>query len=97
MEVRFRPKALQDLHEILEYIKAENPAAALRIIDDIEKFCMGTLSDNPRIGSKQDDIVSSLRIFNVSGYRICYFIRETHIDVVRILHHARDLSQHFNK
>jgi len=97
MEVRIRPSALDDIAQLLEYIAAENPSAAVRIVDDIEKFCLTTLSDNPHIGTNQSEIFTSLRVFPIAGYRVCYFVRETHIDVVRVLHHARDLPRHIKR
>lgn len=94
MEVRLRPRAYDDLAEIISYISQQNPSAAIRIVDEVEHFCLTSLSDNPRIGTEQNTIVDGLRIFLIAGYRLCYFIREDHIDVVRVLHQVRDLPRH---
>lgn len=106
MDVRLRPKALDDLNNIIDYIAPEEPVAALRIVDAIETFCLITLGDNPHIGALHDivvqnDVVENIRIFPLVGYRICYFVRDysddPHIDVVRILHQARDVSKHLRE
>lgn len=101
MHVRLRPKALDDLERIIDHIAPEEPVAALRIVDAIETFCLITLADNPQIGIAQNDVVENIRIFPLVGYRICYFVRDNpvdpHIDVVRILHQARDVSKHLRE
>ncbi len=97
MEVRLRPLALDDLGSIIDYIAQENPSAALRIVDEIEAFCMLTLADNPHIAPTRDGIHPGLRIFTLNGYRVCYIVRETYVDVVRVLHHARDLPRILRK
>ena len=97
MEVRLRPRAINDLVEIFDYVSTENPVAAARIVDEIEAFCMSSLSDNPHIGTAKDEIVADIRIFPVAGYRVCYFVRDSHIDVVRILHQARDVPRHLRR
>lgn len=94
MEVRLRPSALQDLREVVEYIWQENSSAALRIVDEVEIFCLTSLSENPRMGADHSTIYDGLHFFPLAGYRICYFIREDHVDVVRILHQARDVAKH---
>lgn len=99
--VRIRPKTLDDLECIIDYIAPEEPVAALRIVDAIETFCIITLRDNPHIGTVHNDVVEGIRIFPLVGYRICYFVRDNtddpHIDVVRILHQARDVSKHLRE
>lgn len=78
MEVRLRPSALEDLTAIIDYIAPENPIAALRIVDEIEVFCMTTLADNPTIAPLHDEILADIRIMPVAGYRICYFLHQGH-------------------
>lgn len=93
MNVRFRPAAIDDLDNILIYIAKENTQAALNVVGLIETFCLQTLSDNPHIGASRDEVVQGLRIFPVSSFLICYFVRDDHIDVARIVHGAQDYKK----
>lgn len=49
MRVRWTNKAADDLADIVEYIRKDNPAAALRVARTIYRT-IGTLGKNPNIG-----------------------------------------------
>lgn len=83
-------RAEEDLIEIWMYIAADNPAAADRLLDQIDAKCQ-MLADNPRLGQARPDIASTLRYFSVGRYLILYCEISDGIEVVRIVHGARHL------
>ncbi|MBF0135340.1 MAG: type II toxin-antitoxin system RelE/ParE family toxin [Magnetococcus sp. DMHC-1] len=87
-----RTKASEnDLLSIWQYVAEDNPEAADRLVMTFESKCI-LLADNPRLGRSRSDIAPGLRYFPVGDYVIFY--RETHdgVQVVRILHGARNMD-----
>jgi toxin ParE1/3/4 len=88
------PQAVDDLFEIWEYIARRNAPAAdalIRRLDDTFR----TLASNPGIGQTQDRFRPGLRCFPVGRYLIFYLTIDDGIEVVRVLHGARDLPALF--
>ncbi len=83
-----------DLIEIAVYLGKLNPAAANRVLNAISDRC-NTLSDFPELGRKRDELAPLLRSFPVGNYVIYYRPRQGGIEVVRVLHGARDLAHFF--
>jgi toxin ParE1/3/4 len=92
--VVFSPAAEADLDHIWLNIALENPAAADRLIDSIGQQC-GQLSQFPELGRSRPDIAEAARSLNVGNYLILYRIEARAIEVVRIIHGARDLTALF--
>ncbi len=96
MKLVQRRRAVEDIDEHAAYIAERNTRAAYRFLDKVEQ-AFEILSRHPRIGSPRlDDIVSGLRAWPVSGfesYVILYFIDSGGVQVVRIVHAARDLEE----
>jgi len=89
---RIADLAKTDLEGIWNYIGIEkdNPEAAQRQIDEIfEKFTI--LANNPRIGQLRKDLCPDLRVFPAEQYVILYYSRDDGIDVIGVVHGARDL------
>jgi|SRR3954447_10244262 toxin ParE1/3/4 len=86
------PEARLDLIEIGAYIEADNPDAADRLLDLFEeKFRL--LAEFPGMGRTRDELVPGLRSFPVGKYLIFYFPLADGIDVVRVVHGARNLRK----
>ena len=89
---RIADLARTDLDGIWDYIGIEknNPDAAQRQIDELfEKFTI--LANNPRIGQLREDLRPDLRVFPAGQYVILYYSHNDGIDVVGVVHGARDL------
>ena len=91
MSCRFLPRAIVDIEAIASVIARDDPRAADKWIDTIENKCR-LLSDNPKMGPTRDDIRAGMRIIPVGNYLIFYRLIERHVDIVRVLHGARDLK-----
>jgi toxin ParE1/3/4 len=92
--IRITPLAEQDLVEIWYFIAQDDPLAADRILDLLEdKYEL--LADNPHMGPARPDIAKELRYHPVGSYLLLYRIISGGIELVRIVHGARDLQSLF--
>jgi len=87
--LRFTSAASRDLEEIVRYVGARNPAAATKLTDGLEKECH-RLSRDPGIGQIRPDLAAGLRFFPLGNYLIFYRESGEGIQVIRVLHSARD-------
>ena len=83
-----------DLVEILAYIRRDNPRAArdlLRRFTDRLKF----LSEYPGAGAARPELGRGLRSFPVGNYLLFYRATARSLELLRVIHGARDLRQLF--
>jgi len=92
----FSPEALADLQEIWAYIASDNPAAADQLEADIYLACE-LLAKNPRLGHQRPDLTDEPVLFwTVRGhYLVIYHGKKPPLQIVRILHAARDVKNQF--
>jgi toxin ParE1/3/4 len=88
---RETPEAREDLFSIWSYIDANNPPAADRVIAELSRACE-RLVDAPRMGRGRDELRPGLRSWVVAPYVVFYVIVEDSIEVVRVLHGARNIE-----
>lgn len=89
-----RPRALADLAEIWAYIaddSTKNADAFAGLID--EKF--HALARQPGMGRARPELGKSLRSFPVGRYVIFYLPLPKGVEIVRVLHGARDIEEVF--
>ncbi len=92
LEVTLRPEAVADLESLYDYIAPDSPERAIAFIRRIRSRCE-SLSQLPKAGRARDDLRPGLRL--VAFERrvvIAYALRETRIDVLRILYRGRDVD-----
>ncbi len=87
-------QAEEDLIDIWIYIAQDNPLAADRVLDTIEERFYA-LADNPLIGRLRPDIAPELHHSSVGKYLILYRTVPGGIQIVRVIHGARDLPHLF--
>lgn len=86
--------AIADIDEILLAIIPENENAAWDWLAKLhDKFC--TLAGSPRIGRIREDLLPSVYMFPFGNYLIFYDIAADGIQVVHIVHSARDVRRTF--
>ncbi|MFI5094371.1 MAG: type II toxin-antitoxin system RelE/ParE family toxin [Candidatus Acidiferrales bacterium] len=84
------PEALTDLDEIWEFIAADNPAAADRVLEEIHE-AMQALVSFPQLGHDRSDLTSRpLRFHCVRDFLIAYAPAEKPLLVLAILHGRRN-------
>jgi toxin ParE1/3/4 len=92
--IRLRPRAKADLVAIWEYIARDNEAQADAFIKTVdEKFRL--LAQNPGIGRVRDELGASVRSLPVGRYVIFFRSGETYLEIIRVLHGARDVQALF--
>lgn len=92
--VTLAAQARDDLIAIWGYVAQEHPAAADRLLDAIGER-MGLLADHPLLGPARPDIAPDLRYLVADNYLILYRLAGADVEVVRVLHGARNLSALF--
>jgi toxin ParE1/3/4 len=91
-----RPKAQDDIDDIWNYIADDNINAADNWLDKLdEQFALLTLQ--PLMGRARDELAAGIRRFPLGRYVIFYLPLPNGIDVVRVLHSARDVSAQFDQ
>jgi toxin ParE1/3/4 len=84
----------KDLDDVWDYISQDSPNAAIKFLRNLDsKFRM--LAENPLMGQNRDDLASALRCFSVGNYVIFFRPISDGIEVVRVLHGARDAKRSF--
>jgi toxin ParE1/3/4 len=83
-------RAEEDLIEIWLSIATDNPAAADRLLDTIERTCR-RLARSPHLGPARPDLAAGLRYLPVGRYLILYREVDNGVEIVRIIHGARYL------
>ncbi len=87
--------AEEDLIEIWIYIAQDDPGAADHLLNEFEKK-FSFLANNPKIGPARQDIAPELRYFPVGSYLILYRTIHDGIEIVRVVHGARRLTDLFS-
>lgn len=86
--------AQRDLREIRNYIAADSVTAAICFVDLLKTKCQ-RLAEFPGMGREREELGAGLRSFAVSNYLIFYRERNEGIEIVRVLHGARDIDSLF--
>ncbi|MFL5342368.1 MAG: type II toxin-antitoxin system RelE/ParE family toxin [Gemmataceae bacterium] len=93
--VKKLPEAEKDLIEISLRIALDNPFHADRYLDLLDEK-MRLLATSPRMGRLHPELSAGLRGFAVDDYIVFYREAIQGIDVVRVLHGARDIDSLFS-
>jgi toxin ParE1/3/4 len=89
-----KPEAETVLLDIWLYIAQDSPNNADHFLDRVrEKFWR--LAESPHIGSNRDLLKEGLRSHPIGSYLIFYFPLTDGIEIVRVLHGARDIESLF--
>jgi toxin ParE1/3/4 len=92
--VRVTPQAETDLEEIWLTIAVDSPSAADKLLRRIAAK-LGRLAEFPDMGSSRPEIAPSARILVEGNYLILYEPVGDDVEVVRVVHGARDLRDLF--
>jgi toxin ParE1/3/4 len=91
-----RPLAAADILDICDHIAEDSLDQADRWVDKLdEKF--GILATQPLMGRARKELAADLRSFPFGRYVIFYEPVQDGIDVVRVLHSARDVDSAFDE
>ncbi len=91
---RISPRASEDLTEIWSYIADDSLANADSFIDKLYET-MQVLSRQPGSGRHREEIAPGIQSFPFGRYIIFYRAVTSGIEIVRVLHGARDIENIF--
>ena len=89
------PRARADLDDLWLHVALDNPAAADRLIDRIVSRCQA-LIDHPELGPSRPEIAPEARVLIVGDYLALYHIKDSKVEIVRVVHGARQLRDLFD-
>ena len=95
--VALRQAAREDLIESYLFIGRDSPDAAEHFLQAAEESC-DALADMPEIGHRwesEDQRLQDVRVWHVKGFEswlIFYRITEKQVDILRVIHGARDIT-----
>jgi toxin ParE1/3/4 len=91
------PEARNDLQEIYDHIAKDNPSAARRVLTRLRDLAR-MLAGAPAMGRNRPELGPNIRSFVADRYVIFYRpSRPAGIEVVRVLHGARDVDALFSE
>ena len=90
------PEAQSDVDEIAAHIAQDNLDAALRWLDSVDE-AFKLLARFPGAGPMREELAAGLRSFPKGSYLILYRPMEGGVEVVRVLHGARNLRRVFRR
>lgn len=89
-----KPEADGDLLDIWVRLAMHSPAAADRVSDQLDrKFQI--LAEWPQLGPLREGLSDGLRMFPTDDYLIFYRPIEGGVEIIRVLHAARDIPSLF--
>ena len=87
------PEALQDLHDLWDYIAGENLDAADRVIDTLFA-AFERLAVMPGLGHTREDLTDQpLRFWTVGAYLVIYRAERTPLEIVAVTRGGRDIPR----
>jgi toxin ParE1/3/4 len=95
-EISKAPQVFHDLDAIATFIAQDNPHAAIRFLNSLEdRFRL--LAASPGIGRLYPDLSAGIRGLTAGDYIIFYRQVASGVEIVRVLHSARDIESLFRE
>ena len=96
--IRWTPSATRDLEEIFLYIGRDqhSPAAAARVVREMVAK-VATYAQQPLVATARPELGPAVRAFRVFRYVVFFSPIEGGIEVLRIIHGARDSPSVFSE
>lgn len=89
---RLTPSARGDVIDILAYVQEQSPAGAMKVLREL-RAAFVLIAARPGVGHRRDDLADeTLRVWPVLSYLVIYRPRTRPVQIIRVLHGARDLS-----
>ena len=96
-ELRIRSRARTDIVELAVFIGRDSVGAADRFLDATDET-FASLTEQPFLGAEyatRNPRLNGIRVIRVRGFPnhlAFYFVRTDEVEIVRVLHGARDLD-----
>ncbi len=89
--IHFSDQARADLGEIWDYLAERSEKTADQKLDRIKATCQ-LFVDTPELGRRREEFRAGLRSFPIDSYLIFYRVGIERVDILRVLHGARNLE-----
>ena len=89
MRLRWTKLASQDLDDIADYIGQDGPASASRVILELMERAESMLVAHPAAGRAGRVLGTRELVIASLPYVIAYRVRESHIEILRVMHASR--------
>ncbi len=89
MNLQFSKAALHDLLRLRAFIAKNNPSAAARIADRLQRGIQG-LVEKPKIGHPVESFAQDVREFIFGRYVVRYLLEKNTLNILRIWHGQED-------
>lgn len=93
-QLRISPRGSEDLFDIWSYIADDSEANADGFVDKIYET-MELLARQPGLGRHQEELAPGIQSFPIGLYVVFYRVVTGAVEVVRVLHGARDIKNIF--
>jgi len=95
----YAPAVQQDIYECTEYFESRDSSVADRFRESVQKT-VEMLCGNPELGERfRSDLTGTIRkrsILNFTNYLIFYRLENFHLQILRIIHGARNFERFFD-
>jgi toxin ParE1/3/4 len=88
-------RAERDLREIYEYIAEDKRSAAGRMMQRFHAT-FNLLASNSEMGQRRDELLPGIRCLTVVNYVIFFRPFPNGVEIVRVIHGARDIDRLFS-
>ena len=85
------PAAVDEIDAIVATITLDSPAVAYRWLLGLKERLL-TLAAMPRMGRVRDDLLPGVHMFSYGNYLIFYSITDAAIEILHVIHGARDIK-----
>jgi toxin ParE1/3/4 len=92
--IRISPRATSDLTEIWNYIADDSVTNADAFVDKLDET-IRVLANQPGSGRRREELAPGILSFPFGRYMIFYRTSQDAIEIVRVLHGARDIQTIF--
>jgi plasmid stabilization system protein ParE len=93
-EINWTAEAQQWLEDIFEFITADNPGAATRVVSGIYERAQ-VPRQHPKIGYPYQPFQRDVRILLYGHYRVAYLMKgDGNVDILGVFHGALDISRY---
>lgn len=97
-KVVYLPEAEEDLFDIWRYVLEESESLEIadKLVDSIDDKCQA-YANQPEIGQLRPDLSLRVRCFPVGNYVVFYLPLDEGIEVIQVIHGARDIPVQFRR
>lgn len=92
----YRPAALADLEDIYDHIAQDNPPRAWSFLEELREAGR-RIAEHPRAGRARPELGRGIRSRAHGNYVIFYWVRNSRVEILRVIHGARDIPAIFGR